>query len=375
MDNTNAGFYLGNDGLSIGNTIRITAADGGQVLVGRVTGSRVWKINGDSSNSYIGNNADSFDCSNLDDADDYSIGGNSSSVYLGTDGIRLGKKFAVDRSGNLVTKHLIANSGGTIGGWTITSNQLYSNNLHLHSSGRIYTENYEAGESGWSISSNGNAYFNALYASKSGTIGGWTISSTSLSAGNIRLNADGSMSGGSTGTWSIAQNGNAIFNNLTANSIFTITGSNGSFSDTGFNFGMGSYGSIANGGFNLAGGGTTYGISGLGIAEGTTNMGGKNIVTRVKELAVDSLNVNSELTFQGIKVKWQSIRCIVKRKMTWTNVTATYVTGVSGGKDSEVSVTKDASRKYCVDLESTSWYRDFYILTNKGDRNEGGGED
>ena len=375
LDNTNAGFYLGNDGLSIGNTIRITAADGGQVLVGRVTGSRVWKINGDSSNSYIGNNADSFDCSNLDDADDYSIGGNSSSVYLGTDGIRLGKKFAVDRSGNLVTKHLIANSGGTIGGWTITSNQLYSNNLHLHSSGRIYTENYEAGESGWSISSNGNAYFNALYASKSGTIGGWTISSTSLSAGNIRLNADGSMSGGSTGTWSIAQNGNAIFNNLTANSIFTITGSNGSFSDTGFNFGMGSYGSIANGGFNLAGGGTTYGISGLGIAEGTTNMGGKNIVTRVKELAVDSLNVNSELTFQGIKVKWQSIRCIVKRKMTWTNVTATYVTGVSGGKDSEVSVTKDASRKYCVDLESTSWYRDFYILTNKGDRNEGGGED
>ena len=138
---------------------------------------------------------------------------------------------------------------------------------------------------------------------------------------------------------------------------------------------MGTYGSIANGGFSLSGNGTTYNTSGLGMSESSTNLGGKNIVTRVKELAVDSLNVSSELTFQGTKVKWQSIRCIVKRKMTWTNVTTAYVTGVSGGKDSEVSVTKDESRKYCTDLESTSWYRDFYILTNKGDRNEGGGED
>ena len=220
LANTGKGFYVGNDGLSIGNTIRITATEGGQVLVGRVTGSRYWKINGNSDNSYIGYNADSFASSKLSDSDSYSIGGNASSVYIGTDGIRLGKKFAVDSDGNLVTKHLIAKNGGSIGGWAISSNELSANNLHIHSNGSIYTGNYHEGESGWSISSNGNAYFNALYASKSGTIGGWTINSDKLSGGNkMTIRSEGSLYGPG---WHITSEGAANFDNtINGNLAFT----------------------------------------------------------------------------------------------------------------------------------------------------------
>ena len=239
LANTGQGFYVGNDGLSIGNTIRITATEGGQVLVGRVTGSRCWKINGDSSESYIGYNADSFDSSKLSDSDSYSIGGNASSVYIGTDGIRLGNKFAVDRNGNLVTKHLIAKNGGSIGGWEISPNQLSANNLHIHSNGSIYTGNYSEGESGWNISSNGNAYFNALYASKSGTIGGWTINPDRLSGGNMTIRSEGSLYGPG---WHITSEGAANFDSVTANKVWSFGSGSNTWSNTGFNYGLGNLG-------------------------------------------------------------------------------------------------------------------------------------
>lgn len=257
LANTGQGFYVGNDGLSIGNTIRITATEGGQVLVGRVTGSRYWKINGDSSNSYIGNNADSFDSSNLSSSDSYSIGGNASSVYIGTDGIRLGNKFAVDRNGNLVTKHLIAKNGGNIGGWTISSNQLSANNLHIHSNGSIYTENYSEGESGWSISSNGNAYFNALYASKSGTIGGWTINPDRLRGGNMTIRSEGSLYGPG---WHITSEGAANFDSVTANKVWSFGSGSNTWSNTGFNYGLGNLGgNTVNGNLAFTNGSMTMG--------------------------------------------------------------------------------------------------------------------
>ena len=51
-----------------------------------------------------------------------------------------------------------------------------------------------------------------------GTIGGWNIIGNTLTAGNITLDSDGSMSGGSSYPWSIATNGDASFNHLTASS-------------------------------------------------------------------------------------------------------------------------------------------------------------
>jgi len=219
LENMGQGFYVGNDGLSIGNTIKITATEGGQVLVGRVTGSRCWEINGDSSNSYIGNNADSFDSSNLINSDNYSIKGNPSSVYLGTDGIRLGQKFAVDRDGNLVARHLIAKEGGNIGGWTIGSSSLTAKNIEINATGSIQTLDFSSDDNtGWKITSDGYAYFNHIEANKSGSIGGWTISSSGLSGGNMTIKSEGSLSGPG---WHITSEGAANFDSVTANKIFS----------------------------------------------------------------------------------------------------------------------------------------------------------
>lgn len=240
LENTGQGFYLGNDGLSIGNTIRITATEGGQVLVGRVTGSRYWKINGNSSESYIGYNADSFASSKLSDSDKYSIGGNASSVYIGTDGIRLGNKFAVDEYGNLVTKHLIAKEGGNIGGWTIGSSSLTAKNIEINATGSIQTSGFSSGnDTGWKITSGGYAYFNHIEANKSGSIGGWTISSDKLSGGDMTIRSEGSLYGPG---WSITSKGDANFDSVTANKVWSFGSGSNTWSNKGFNYGWGNLG-------------------------------------------------------------------------------------------------------------------------------------
>lgn len=55
----------------------------------------------------------------------------SSSVYLGTDGIILGKYFSVDDGGNL------ASTSGKIGGWTIEEKTIKANYITLNSKGSI----------------------------------------------------------------------------------------------------------------------------------------------------------------------------------------------------------------------------------------------
>ena len=109
LNSTSPGFYLSNDGLSIGSGFKINT-----------TGT-----------FYIGYNASSFDCTNLNDPKNYTIGGTTESVYMGTEGIRLGKNFAIDHDGNIVTRHLVVSmkDGSTydaigcwIGNWQFSSN-------------------------------------------------------------------------------------------------------------------------------------------------------------------------------------------------------------------------------------------------------------
>lgn len=108
LDNTSKGFYLSYDGMSIGNTFKITAAEGGKLEVGRLTGTRHWIINGNSSESYISYNTEAFNTT-------------ANSVYIGTNGISLGKDtFYVDRTGKL-----IANSG-KIANIVIEKNSLHT---------------------------------------------------------------------------------------------------------------------------------------------------------------------------------------------------------------------------------------------------------
>lgn len=118
--------------------------------------------------------------------------------------------FAVSNKGKLYSK------AGKIGGWNITKNELSSNDLHIHSNGSIYSNNYEfqidtnnnnreIGTKGWKIESNGKAHFTE------GDIAGWSINNYYLKGGNVTLNKTGALSGTD---WQIKANGDAYFNKI-----------------------------------------------------------------------------------------------------------------------------------------------------------------
>ena len=166
LDKTNTGFYLGNDGLSFHNTIRITADNGGKLEVGNLgyNNNHHWTITGKNNQSYIGYNADHF----------VESGSNSNSVYIGTDGMTLGQQFSVDNQGNVIAKNIIAKENGQIGSWVINKTKLTSQNelITLDSFGNIYggTESADydfdpqhleqtSTTPRWKISSDGTAQF------------------------------------------------------------------------------------------------------------------------------------------------------------------------------------------------------------------------
>lgn len=149
-----------------------------------------------------------------------SISSNTKGIYLGTNGIR---QYESDTANVTIADGVLtangANIKGTINATSGTLDTVTATNLTVNS----------------------------------GKIGGWSINSTTLTAGNITLNSAGSLSGGSTYTWSIGTDGTATFNKLTANNASingTIT--TGNLTATG--------GKIAN--FTISGG---YLYNGIGI--------------------------------------------------------------------------------------------------------------
>ena len=233
----NDGFYLSNDGLSIGNTIRITPGDNGKVLVGRVNGDNKQTISGDSSRAYIAFGGDTSQAVATEDGTSTAI----AKVYIGTDGISLGKRFSVSSNGDLTAY------SGTIGGQKLSKTELASTDekVKITSSGSI-EGNYIQDTSGQKIDSSGDAYFNSIYCKKVFEIGDSSV-----------------------------------------------TGSNyQSSSSNAFNFGMGSYGSIANGGFSLVGNGTTYGATGLNMSPTTTKVGTSDLPTYVGDIAANKIDAN-----------------------------------------------------------------------------------
>lgn len=262
LNDTDNGFYLSNQGLSIGSKVYIDNRGVARLGNGAVanTGNH-WTIDGDSE-SYIGYGTSGFYASPKDGS--IGDGASNNSVYLGTDGIRLGRQFAVDRNGYLVTRHIIANNGGNIAGWQISPGQLKGANILMKSSGSIETSGFNANStSGWKISSSGSATFNNLTARGKGSIAGWTINGSNLEARDgaayIFL-APGSIS---SNNWHINRNGNAQFNNLTAESVFSIGNDKNSFSSNGsgssFKFGNGTIelGTASKGGAGIKWDGST----------------------------------------------------------------------------------------------------------------------
>lgn len=87
----------------------------------------------------------------------YGNKGSSGSVYIGTDSISLGSNFSVDNEGSLISK------SGEIGSWTISGTSLSSGNIVINGyNGSIYHYNKTTDTSNWGIQSDGSAYFTSV---------------------------------------------------------------------------------------------------------------------------------------------------------------------------------------------------------------------
>ena len=453
LDSTANGFYLGEDGLSIGNSIRITTdSTGGAVYVGNLkSNNKYWTIDGDTTHAYISygerGKANSVNLAtdeltigtrflvNADNGDLYlgqgavskngkywtiSAGGSGEStyshisyntalfnastsnnvvtingsagnneVYLGTNGLRLGKKFAVDTNGNMLADFITA-KGGKIAGWEISGSSLIgsaneNNRIVLNGNGNIKHQVQVDGswvDGSWHINRNGDAGFNSLtaqnvkgddpdwYIKKDGTAG---FKKVKITGGSLTIGEDRD---GKNYAY-ISSDGNAKFRNVTVyGNIYASGGhigsSSNSISTDGLTFNAGSMG--------ISGSGLTVNKTGTSLTEAKTKVGNANLGTYVKNLAVGALNVSDELTFQDKKCKWQSIKVITKRSMTWAHGDRFLLTSNSvsvsgtapkdGGSVISTGTLSTDKQDVVWGLSSTSWYRNLWILTNASDETE-----
>lgn len=271
IGSTNEGFYLGPEGMSLGSSIRIFDSE---IYVGNVNGRR-WVITAKNNQSYIAYNTEGI-------AQEGYLRNNS--VYIGTDGISLGKYFKVDKTGMLQVGHLNGKHWKMYAGSDGESFIYYGSNsaapslnaerksVYLGTDGISLGYYFKATNDGtvkvgnvkgtkhWTITSKGDegeAYIaynttsfntdsNSVYIgtdgislgnndsfhvtnsgflkATSGTISGWELSSNTLSGGNIIINSEGSLSGGETYNWSITKDGIATFAYLVASTGGNIAG-------------------------------------------------------------------------------------------------------------------------------------------------------
>ncbi|MCC8173593.1 MAG: hypothetical protein LIO65_04165, partial [Odoribacter sp.] len=263
-----------------------------------------------------------------------SLTAQSSGFYIGTNGIALGSysknegcsPFQVSDAGVLRSR------SGTIGGWTIGSSTLTAGNITLKSEGSM-----SGGSSYiWSINTSGSATFNNLTANGTGYIGGWVIGSTSngvnylrSSDGNVYLNSTGLLTGP---TWSITSAGLASFNNIYVDG-----------------------GEITLGGTTLRGNPT-----GTNLTDNVTSVTDKNGNTKILSLYVEDLSVGAlkaaSFELDNYQCKWQVVKVIGESEggsfitYTRTYVPLSVVTGVSLNSDGSLQVTKEKSHDFMLNL-------------------------
>lgn len=180
---TGSGFYLSSDGLSLGANFSVNKA-----------GSLVAK------DGYIGNGSNGFKINPT------SI--SNGNVYLGTDKISLGSTFSVNNTGFLTA------SKGKIAGWNFNNKAIYNDDVtdpRYGNSAGVFSKGVYFGEGGLRMGANFHVGSNGWMYATAGTIGGWTIGSSTLKGGNLTLNSGGSMSGPG---WKIESGGKATFNNI-----------------------------------------------------------------------------------------------------------------------------------------------------------------
>lgn len=332
LSSRSKGFYLSQDGLSIGKSIEISSAEDGVIKVGRLSGTRYWTIGGTSNDddnknySYISYNTNIFNSTNLENSDNYNIGGSSGQIYIGTNGLRLGNKFAVDSDGNLVAKHLIAKNGGVIAGWEITSTSLRKKNssnkgIRIKSNGNItggvfIGDNWELDENNdyWEIKPNGSATFKNITATGNiytgnGNIAGWKINEKTLTAKNITIDSEGSIRAGNK--WKIDSEGNATFKNITCDSVWSFGSGNNIWTNSAFSFGKGTLGGNSiDGSLAFTNGTVGLGATGKG-KNGISYNGTKCIIAGdiyansgyfKGEVVASSLTIEGDTKLAGIKL-------------------------------------------------------------------------
>jgi hypothetical protein len=191
--------------------------------------------------------------------------------------------------------------------------------FHLDTTGNVWLGSGSSGTTLAQAITNGppNFYVTSLgsiYAA-AGTIGGWTIGSTDLSAGNISIDSGGSITGNySLGTsgWSINSNGTAEFNNVTVRGTLdgpTLTGTltggtSGSIrvGDTGDELRIiedslaGGFIAYYNGGYNVA----TMSYDGSSLFEINT---GQNSISTFADLGINSGGGDLYLLSDNIRLK------------------------------------------------------------------------
>ena len=329
LTNTGTGFYLSYDGLSFGSKAKITNTGQMYLGTGAVAGTgKHWTIDGDNNKSYIAYGGTAWSEASDDN-------GTTAKIYLGTDGISLGTRFSVSPQGQLTAY------SGKIGSWNINKTKLTAGNIELNSNGSMKGG---SGDYTWSIATDGKATFNHITANKGGSIGGWTIGATYLKGGTLTLNNSGAVSGSN---WSVSADGLAHFSKI--------------------------YGQVANN-YTFVGGGTTItgGSSGAGgstnLTAGTTSVGSKSLNQHIKDLVVERLNVTESFTFNGYSVKWEQVKVVTRRSMTWTKIKGELWVDIEldDGKIKKYSYI-DPSDGTVANLSSTSYYRNLYLLVGKSD--------
>ena len=176
--------------------------------------------------------------------------------------------FVVDENG-----HLTAKGGGTLAGFNIDDDSIYtgnknsSNNVRFSSNDGLFSRTINgtnrdnlnlAINNRFAVDSNGSLY------SSSGQIGGWTINGTELLSnnGNTHIAASGALKGPN---WEIDSNGNATFSNIKITSGAYSSG-RGNLIDYGSRFYIESNGTLHASNGNFAGN-----ITGSSISGGTVN--------------------------------------------------------------------------------------------------------
>ena len=149
-------------------------------------------------------------------------------LTISNTGAIISTSFNVTAGGNVTATNAnitgtITSGSGSIGGWAINAANISGGSTVLYSNGQITNGNFTVSSAG-ALTATG-ASIDGTITANAGTIGGWTINPTSISAGSTTLNSVGSMTIGAT---TIAANGQITNGGYTLSSTgaLTATGAN-----------------------------------------------------------------------------------------------------------------------------------------------------